>query len=123
PADEKVLPVAARRRQIEFVGDSSMTGYGDRSQSRVCTGDGIRASTDTQQGYAALTAKHFDADYQINAYSGRGMVRNYGGVEPDKTLPQLYPYTLFDKTGPYDDDAWQPRIIVVKLDADFATPL
>lgn len=35
----------------------------------------------------------------------------------------VYPYTLADKTVPYTDPAWQPQIIFVKLDADFAKPL
>ena len=69
-ANEKALPIGGRVRQMEFIGDSSMTGYGDRSTTRQCTDEERRARTDTQQGFAALTAKHFDADYQINAISG-----------------------------------------------------
>ncbi|MFT4076047.1 MAG: endoglucanase E [Asticcacaulis sp.] len=123
PADEKVLPVTARARQIEFIGDSSMSGYGNRSTTRTCTSEEIRLTTDTQQGFAALTAKHFDADYQINAISGRGLIRNYGGFSPDYAMSKVYPFVLLDKTVPYESDGWQPQIVMVKLNADLATPL
>lgn len=123
PADEKALPVTARARQIEFIGDSSMSGYGNRSTTRTCTSEEIRLTTDTQQGFAALTAKHFNADYQINAISGRGLIRNYGGAVPDYAMSKVYPFVLLDKTVPYESNGWQPQIIMVKLNADFATPL
>jgi len=123
PADEKALPVSGRARQIEFIGDSSISGYGNLSTKRTCTSEEIRLTTDTQQGFAVLTAKHFDADYQINAISGRGLIRNYGGVVPDYAMSKVYPYVLLDKVVLYESKGWQPQIIVVKLDADFATPL
>lgn len=123
PSDAKVLPVSARARQIEFIGDSSMSGYGNRSPKRICTSEEIRLTTDTQQGFAALTAKHFNADYQINAISGRGLIRNYGGVVPEYAMSEVYPFVLLDKTVPYRSDDWNPQIIMVKLNADFATAL
>ncbi len=122
-ANETALPVMARARQIEFIGDSSMSGYGNRSTTRTCTSEEIRLTTDTQQGFAALTAKYFDADYQINAISGRGLIRNYGGVVPDYAMSKVYPFVLLDKTVLYESHDWNPQIIMVKLNADFATPL
>ncbi|CAL4868151.1 Acetylxylan esterase / glucomannan deacetylase [Asticcacaulis sp. MM231] len=123
PADEKALSVKARARQIEFIGDSSMTGYGNRSASQICTSEKVRLTTDTQQGFAALTAKHFNADYQINAISGRGLIRNYGGFAPDYAMSKVYPFSLLDKIAPYEGDGWHPQIIMVKLNADYAKPL
>jgi len=123
PADEKALAVPQRPRRIEFIGDSSMTGYGDRSDTRTCSDEEVRARTDTQVGFAALAAKHFDADYRINAWSGRGVVRNYGGVEPDLTMSQVYPFVLFDKSVRDEDKHWQPQIVMLKLNADMSTPL
>ena len=123
PASERPLSIPPRVRQMEFIGDSSMTGYGDRSTTRKCTDEERRARTDTQQGYAALTAKHFNADYQINAVSGRGLIRNYGGFAPEAAISHVYANTLIDGTAPYNDPTWQPRIVVVELGADFAKPL
>jgi lysophospholipase L1-like esterase len=113
-----------RSRQIEFIGDSNMAGYGIRSDTRQCTKDEVRLRTDTQAAYPALVARRFDADYQVNAISGRGLVRNYAGELPDAPLPAVYPRALPSQTGEWHDPAWQPQVIVVGLFAnDFSTPL
>lgn len=123
PQNGRVLPLRRPTRQIEFIGDSSMTGYGDRSSSTQCTAQEARALTDTQGAYPALLAKSFGADYQINAISGRGLIRNYAGSSPGKGMREIYPYVFFDLTEPYREYSWRPEIIIVRLIADFVTPL
>jgi lysophospholipase L1-like esterase len=118
-----IAQAAAKRRQIEFVGDSYTVGYGNTSMSRDCTTDQVWLTTDTSQGFAVRTAKRLGADYQVNAISGRGIVRNYGGFAAD-TLPQAHPFVLFDRRETYNDPAWHPQLIVVGLGTnDFSTPL
>ena len=113
----------ARKRQIEFIGDSHTVGYGNTSGKRECTEDEVWSTTDTSRAFGPLVAKHYDADYQINAISGRGIVRNYGGFLADP-LPVAYPYVLFDKATPYVDAKWRPQVIVVALGTnDFSTAL
>lgn len=113
-----------RPRQIEFIGDSHMAGYGVRSASRQCTSEEVRLLTDTQAAYPALVARRFDADYQVNAISGRGLVRNYDGEAPGTPLPALYPRALPSREAAWRDPAWQPQVIVVGLFTnDFSTPL
>jgi lysophospholipase L1-like esterase len=122
-ADEKPLPLKKRPRQIEFIGDSHTVGYGNTSPKRDCTADEVWATTDDSQAFGALTANHYQADYQINAILGRGIVRNYNGF-PGDTLPMAYPYVLFDKKQQYADPTWKPQIIVIALGTnDFSTPL
>jgi lysophospholipase L1-like esterase len=117
------LEPVPRARQIEFIGDSYTVGYGNTSTKRECTKDEIWATTDTQQAFGPLTAKHYDADYQINAYSGRGIVRNYDGFIGDP-LPALYPYALYDGKTEYNKPDWQPQIIMIALGGnDFSTPV
>jgi lysophospholipase L1-like esterase len=120
------VPAAApvRARQIEFIGDSYTVGYGNTSGKRQCTGEEIWATTDTSQAFGPLTAKHYDADYQINAYSGRGIVRNWDGGA-GAPLPKLYPYALFDGKTVYQKSvSWAPQIIVIGLGTnDFSTQL
>ena len=114
----KPMPPAARPRQIEFIGDSDMTGYGLRSDTRICTQEEVRLRSDTQLAYPALVAKNFDADYQINAISGRGIVRNFDGIVPDHTIGTMYESILPDHTDiatPYDDPSWHPQIIFIGL--------
>ncbi|MEG3093034.1 SGNH/GDSL hydrolase family protein [Sphingomonas sp. PB1R3] len=114
---------AARPRQIEFIGDSHTVGYGNTSPSRQCSQDAIWRTTDTTQGVAGVTAAKYDADYQVNAISGRGVVRNYGGFAAP-TLPEAYPFALFDGRTPAATPGWHPQVVVVALGTnDFSTPL
>ena len=119
-------PLAAPRaaaRRIEFVGDSHTVGYGNTSTSRDCTEAQVWETTDTSQGIAGRLAKRYGADTRVNAISGRGIVRNYGGFAAP-TVPQAYPYALFDGTTPADDANWHPQVIVIALGTnDFSTAL
>ena len=119
----KALTPPRRTRQIEFIGDSHTVGYGNTSRTRSCTPDEVWATTDNSQAFGPLTAGHYHADYQINAISGRGIVRNYNGSAGDP-LPVVYPYGLFDKRAVVNDKTWKPQIIVIALGTnDFSTPL
>jgi lysophospholipase L1-like esterase len=127
PGDGKTLIIQGRAitrtKQIEFIGDSHTVGYGNTSATRSCPGDGVWAATDNSRAFGALTANHYEADYQINAISGRGIVRNYNGFQGD-TVPVVYPFVLFDKKQVYADAGWKPQVIVIALGTnDFSTPL
>lgn len=119
-------PVALepRSKQIEFIGDSFTVGYGNTSTTRECSDQDVFSTTNSQRAFGPLTAKYFSADYQINAYSGQGVVRNYGGGSPDTNLPARYPYTQNNQQTPYLQADWQPQVIVIGLGTnDFSTPL
>src|SRR3984885_6470003 len=123
PAGEKPLNPPRHHRQMEFIGDSHTVGYGNLSATHNCTEDEVWATTDDTQAFGAITAAHYDADYQVNAISGRGVVRNYDGSQGD-TLPQAYPWVLFDKQQKYSDPSWKPQVIVIALGTnDFTTRL
>ncbi len=125
PDKADALPAPDYPRQIEFIGDSYTVGYGNTSAFTQCTPDDIFQTTDAQEGFPALTAKHFNADYQVNAFSGLGMVRNYDGHEhPKYRMPMLYPRAIFDDPTPADRTGWQPQIIIIGIGGnDFSTPL
>lgn len=115
-------PTAAAR-QVEFIGDSHTVGYGNTSTTRDCTQDRVWATTDTSQGIAGVIGRRYGADYRVHAISGRGIVRNYDGFAAD-TLPQAYPFVLFDKARRADDAGWNPQLIVIALGTnDFSTAL
>ncbi len=121
--DSRALPAPKRARQIEFIGDSHTVGYGNIATKTDCTQDEVWATTDTAQAMPALTARRYRADYQVNAISGRGIVRNYDGMAAD-TVPVAYPFTLFDKAKRYADPAWHPALFVIALGTnDFTTAL
>lgn len=123
PGTQPLAAPPARRRQIEFIGDSHTVGYGNTSPTTACTEAAVWQTTDTGQGPAALTAQRYDADYQVNAISGRGMVRNYDGMAAT-TLPAAYPFALFDGKTPASARGWTPQVIVIGLGTnDFSTAL
>lgn len=124
PSSDDVLPAPTYARHIEFIGDSYTVGYGDQSRGQTCTVDDVAATTDTSAAWGPAVAKHFNADYRMMAFSGRGIVRNYNGIVPGETLPVLYPYTLFDRSVAAPADGWTPDAIVIGLGTnDFSTPL
>ena len=122
PARADALPAQRLARQIEFIGDSSTAGYGDTSAFGQCDKAAVFETTDTQAAFGPLTAKHFGAEYQVNAYSGIGMVRS-AGVHPKYLTPMLWPRTLFDDPMP-DPAPWSPQIVVVAVGGnDFVNPV
>ncbi len=122
-AEAKPVALKARARQIEFIGDSHTVGYGNISTTRDCTSDDVWKTTDNSLAFGPVTARHYDADYQINAISGHGIVRNYNG-SPGDPVPVAYPFILLNHDTPYQDAGWQPQIIVIALGTnDFSTPL
>ncbi|WP_079054008.1 RICIN domain-containing protein [Streptomyces graminilatus] len=115
---------AARSRQIEFIGDSLTVGYGNLSTSRTCTWDQVKRNTNSDVSYGALTARRLNADYQINGYSGLGMVRNYNGGSRDVTYRTFYDRALQNVSGDVwqNPGTWRPRLVVVNLGTnDFST--
>ncbi|WP_309236851.1 SGNH/GDSL hydrolase family protein [Micromonospora sp. S-DT3-3-22] len=121
-----LAPPPARHRQIEFIGDSLTAGYGNLSTDRECTDAEATRRTDADLSFGALTARRLDADYQLNAYSGLGMVRNHDGGRPDVTYRTFYPRSLLAVDGDVWDRpaSWRPQLVVVGLGAnDFATDL
>lgn len=116
----------ARSRQIEFIGDSLTVGYGNLSTSRTCTSDQLKRTTNADVSYGALTARRLNADYQINGYSGLGMVRNYNGGRTDVTYRTFYDRALLNVSGDVwqNPGTWRPQVVVVNLGTnDFSTAI
>jgi lysophospholipase L1-like esterase len=114
-----------RHRQIEFIGDSYTAGYGNLSASRDCTGDEVNRTTNADLSFGALTARRLNADYQLNAFSGRGMVRNYNGGEPGTSYRTYYDRALLSVDGDvWRPGRWRPQLVVVGLGInDFSTAI
>jgi lysophospholipase L1-like esterase len=115
----------ARSRQIEFIGDSLTVGYGDTSTGRDCPGDQVNRTTNSDVSYGALTARRLSADFQINAISGKGMVRNYNGGDPGTDYRTYYDRALLNVAGDvWNPGTWRPQLVVVYLGTnDFSTAL
>lgn len=111
------FPTEAKSRRMEFYGDSYTVGYGNLGVD----GDSYTASnTDNGNAYSLITARAFDADANIIAYSGKGVLYNDNGV--DRMLNNLSTqFFLADiKTGYEDHSTWDfskytPDVVVVFL--------
>jgi lysophospholipase L1-like esterase len=110
-------------RRIEFIGNSITCGYGVEGDSANC-----QFSVETENAnmsYASMTARALSADYALIAYSGKGVVRNYG--DSNKTsidpMPHLYDRTCFsDSLKLCNYSKWIPQVVVVNLGTnDFST--
>jgi lysophospholipase L1-like esterase len=125
-AGGQALPPPSRPRRIEFIGDSHTVGYGVRATKRSCTQAEIHDLTDTSLTFGPTLARRLDADYRIVAFSGRGVVRNYNGVEPGQSMPVLYSRMIPGEAAPAVDpsDPWRPNLVVIGLGTnDFSTPI
>lgn len=110
-------------RRIEFIGDSFTVGYG--CEGKLSDEDSqVFAKTNAAKSYAFLLADRFGADFQVNAFSGRGLVRNYDNIVPQWKIPRLYEYTVPgeapsdvavqpESSLKYDLKTFHPQVIVI----------
>ena len=120
----EILQASGRKtRHIEFVGDSYTCGYGTESGDR---NDPFLAETENcNLTYAAITARYFDADFNLVSHSGQGVARNYDNYGPGYHMPHRYSQ-VFDTER---ESKWEPSmgkhtpdIVVIYLGTnDFST--
>ncbi|MCA9604940.1 MAG: hypothetical protein KC619_05075 [Myxococcales bacterium] len=94
--DGELLGVPVSGRRIEVVGDSISCGYGVDGPDQFCS---FSAETENHYlTYGARAARALDAELSTVAWSGKGVIFNYGTdtVEP---LPTLYDRVIADEAG------------------------
>jgi len=108
-----LAPPAAAARRIEFIGDSITCGYGNEGANQY---QGF--TTKNENGYLAygsITARALNADQITVAWSGKGMIRNYGGNTTDP-LPAVYRRILpYNTTLLWNTSQWIPQVVVINL--------
>ncbi len=123
PGSQLLRPPPKPLRRIEFVGDSIVCGYGDEAATLKC--DSLRPYENVDKAFGADAAMDLNAEAVFVAYSGKGVVRNYGDKNrrsPDP-FPPLYGRTLcHDPRSSWDFSQWVPDAVVVHLgNNDFST--
>lgn len=126
--DEGCKVIASKsqtKRKIEFIGDSYTAGFASESISRECSAKDcdfiIFLSTNTGKAFGPQIASVFNADYQINAISGKGLVRNYNGIDKGKEFPAYYDKVLISKVNRGEQSplwnfkSWHPDVIVIGI--------
>ncbi|HEX3018823.1 MAG TPA: SGNH/GDSL hydrolase family protein [Chitinispirillaceae bacterium] len=115
-----LAPPAPETRKIEFIGDSYTAGFANEYNSRECPADKADSIvinfTNTNKAFGPICARSFNAQYQINAISGRGLVRNYNGTDPGKELPYYYEKLLLSvKEKKWDFTRWKADVVVIGI--------
>ncbi|NOW95163.1 SGNH/GDSL hydrolase family protein [Mucilaginibacter sp. SG564] len=106
-----VLPAPpAKKHRIEFFGNSITCGYAVEDT----TGQD-RGSAPYENGYisyAAITARHFDADYVCTAKSGIGVMVSWFPLIMPEMYNRLNPK---DPTSLWDFSKYTPELVVINL--------
>lgn len=106
-----ILPASPRKKhKIEFFGNSITCGYAVEDSSGKDRG--TAPYENNYVSYAAITARHFNAEYYCTARSGIGVTISW--------FPQVMPemYDLIDGSDPtrkWDFSKYQPDLVVVNL--------
>ncbi len=116
---ELLPPPEGPDRRIEVIGDSITCGYGNEGADTSCT-----FSPDTENHYltyGAILARQFDAELSTVAWSGKGVVSNYGG-DLFNPLPALYERAVPNDAASRWGFEWQPHAVIINLSTnDYST--
>ena len=108
---------------VLFIGDSITAAYGVEGDADCA----FQASYESiQRSYAWLSAKATNTEATYIAFSGKGVVRNYGDIQSTSAdpMPLYYNRTLVDVIDPYWDPSQHPipSIVSIALGAnDYST--
>jgi len=98
-----------QKRKIEFYGNSITAGYGNEDMEADRPDSTF---TNNYKSYAAITARHFNAEYSCIAKGGIGIMLSWF----DFIMPQLY-----DRFSPLEDaqqwnfKQYKPQVVVINL--------
>lgn len=123
--DISIIKTPARPHRMEVIGDSITCGYGNEG---VLNKDTFTTSQENpEEAYAVLTANALNADYQLVAWSGIGVITNWVPEDVNEPLeeilmPELYPYRdrrLCERLGlslaEWDAAQYEPELVVLHL--------
>ena len=108
-------PANLEKRNIEFIGDSFLAGFGSEGTSPDC-----KFSRETENSYISFgpqLARKLNASYSVIAASGIGVVKNHGDSirTSEFPLPYFYDRVCMNDTLTWNFKNWQPDVVVVRL--------
>ena len=126
--DSKAHPLDAaslyKTRKIEVLGNSITCAFGVESKDKDSK---FSAHTENSHlSYAMILARAFDADVQLTARSGRGVVRNYADkgkvATQSATVTQLFERYMESVPSKPWDFSFKPDLVIVNLGSnDYST--
>ncbi len=117
--DGRLLPAPLPAARIETLGDSITAGYGNEGNDQWCT---FTPSTENHlRSYVALAAAEVGAELSAIAWSGKGVVHNYG-EDREEPLPAVYARSVPTEPGSRWVDEEPVDVVLVNLGTnDFST--
>lgn len=110
-----LAPPQRRARRIEAVGDSMMAGYGNETRDPGYDCQYDPREQDASRTFMADAARRLDAELVVQAWSGKGVYRNYLANDL-VAMPQLYGQALPGRENPGEIAAsYSPQAIVFGL--------
>ena len=88
---KNIQPTEKQERVIEFIGDSITCGFGTLAENAASPFSTLEQ--DASIAYPYLIASHFDAEAQIIARSGIGILGN--SDNGNETMPEVYEYAAY----------------------------
>lgn len=110
PGTKLLPPDPVSEKKIEFYGNSITTGHGVEDYSGKDRYDSIY--TNNYNSYAAVTARHFDAEYHCISKSGIGVMVSWFPYIMDDLYDNYIP---LDTTVKWDFSKYTPDVVVVHL--------
>lgn len=107
----KILPKSIeKKRKIEFYGNSITAGYAIEDFSGKDSPDST--FTNNYVTYAAILARHFEAEYQCICKGGIGITISWWPL----TMPEMYDRLIpTDSTSKWDFSLYTPDVVVINL--------
>ena len=100
----------AKDRKIEFFGNSITCGYAVEDTSGKDRG--TAPYENAYISYAAITARHFNAEFNCTAKSGIGITISWFPLIMPEMYDRLDPS---DSTSKWDFSRWKPDVVVINL--------
>jgi hypothetical protein len=111
PGNAKLLPPPApKKRKIEFYGNSITCGYAIEDNSGKDSWYGYFQNN--YLTYAAITARHYDAQYFSNSKSGIGIMLSWFPLIMSEMYDRLDPTDSLSK---WDFSKYTPDLVVINL--------
>lgn len=112
PGGALLAPPASPVRRIEFLSDSTSTGFGVECSSSSETF--TSATQNERRGYAGLVAQELSADHHNVSVSGKGIFWNLNRSEPD-VAEDLFMRALQGNSAPWTFTKFAPDVVWIML--------
>jgi lysophospholipase L1-like esterase len=110
-------PPPVPTRKIEFIGDGITAGTGSDSRYAPCDSTEWYDQSDAYNAYGPVTARNVNAQWQIVAATGIGLMKSAG--EPPASMPAAFDKINIHKNAlPWDFKRYQADVVTICLGAN-----